>query len=117
MFDTRLSGFSFACGKPEIFFAPKRAKKEKFAGLIIYETVVSEGQGLRSSPSYTKARLASRPPGTHFENGRLFLIVTFEIKVSAGQDLFEANPVSYKWRGTQLAGVSQPASTQAMKSL
>jgi hypothetical protein len=27
-------------------------------------------------------------PGTHFENGRLFLVVTFEIKVSAGQAIW-----------------------------
>jgi hypothetical protein len=31
------SVFSFASGKSEIFFAPKRAKRE-FAGLVIHET-------------------------------------------------------------------------------
>jgi hypothetical protein len=44
--------------------------------------------GLGVKPALRKSRLTSRPPGTHFENGRLFLVVTFEIKGSAGQAIW-----------------------------
>jgi hypothetical protein len=66
LFDTRLSGFSSAAGKSEIFFLPQSGqKKETYAGLIFVSSL----------------------------------------------------QVSYKWRGTQLAGLAQPASTQAVKGL
>jgi hypothetical protein len=38
VFSPAFDGISFASGKSEIFFAPKRAKKEKFTGLIKDQT-------------------------------------------------------------------------------
>jgi hypothetical protein len=43
VFSPAFGGIRFASGKAEIFFAPKRAKKEKFAGLIKKETEYEEG--------------------------------------------------------------------------
>ena len=55
-----VSGFSFASGKSEIFFAPKADKKRKFAGLILHETYQKNRAQFEIEWEITSA-LSSRP--------------------------------------------------------